>query len=235
VIHAVATTRADGYAEPRNAPLYQMAARADRPLLAGTSAADVIAEIGQDDRDLVVARAGGFGPMYDTGLELRRLGVGTVVVVGVSVNVAWLTSKEITMVRVRALESEPTPLPGSVVEAAAAAEVVICCLFNEHQVEEVLLGTDWLEDGPLPRRRTAANDGKPLPTDASGGYNIYPSEVEAALAAHPAVARVAVVGIPAPVIGEIGVAFVVRGGAEPATEAALQAWCRGPDRGLQGA
>jgi nicotinamidase-related amidase len=92
VIHAVATTRADGYAEPRNAPLYQMAARAGRPLLAGTPAADVIAEIGQDDRDLVVARAGGLGPMYDTGLELllRRLGVGTVVVAGVSVNVAIL-------------------------------------------------------------------------------------------------------------------------------------------------
>jgi acyl-CoA synthetase (AMP-forming)/AMP-acid ligase II len=59
-----------------------------------------------------------------------------------------------------------------------------------------------------------------------GGYNIYPSEVEAALAAHPAVARVAVVGIPAPVIGEIGVAFIVRGQAEPLTEAGLRAWCR---------
>jgi nicotinamidase-related amidase len=92
VIHSVATTRADGYAEPRNAPLYLMAARAGKPLLAGTSAAEVIAEIGRDDRDLVVARAGGLGPMYDTGLELllRHLGVRTVVVAGVSVNVAIL-------------------------------------------------------------------------------------------------------------------------------------------------
>jgi nicotinamidase-related amidase len=92
VIHSVATTRADGYAEPRNAPLYRMAAGAGRPLLAGTPAAEVIAEIGQDDRDLVVARAAGLGPMYDTGLELllRRLGVGTVVVAGVSVNIAIL-------------------------------------------------------------------------------------------------------------------------------------------------
>jgi nicotinamidase-related amidase len=92
VIHALATTRADGYAEPRNAPLYLMAARAGKPLLAGTPAAQVIAEIGLDDRDLVVSRAGGLGPMYDTGLEslLRRLGIRTVVVAGVSVNVAIL-------------------------------------------------------------------------------------------------------------------------------------------------
>ncbi|HEX6569116.1 MAG TPA: AMP-binding protein [Acidimicrobiales bacterium] len=41
-----------------------------------------------------------------------------------------------------------------------------------------------------------------------GGYNVYPAEVEAALAAHPAVAEVAVVARPDPVMGEIGVAVV---------------------------
>ena len=41
-----------------------------------------------------------------------------------------------------------------------------------------------------------------------GGYNVYPAEVEAALAAHPAVADVAVVPRPDPVMGEIGVAVV---------------------------
>jgi acyl-CoA synthetase (AMP-forming)/AMP-acid ligase II len=75
-----------------------------------------------------------------------------------------------------------------------------------------------------------------------GGYNIYPSEVEAALGSHPGVARVTVVGTAAPVIGEIGVAFVVpraggSGGSSPRastlaetldalTEADLRAWCR---------
>jgi acyl-CoA synthetase (AMP-forming)/AMP-acid ligase II len=59
-----------------------------------------------------------------------------------------------------------------------------------------------------------------------GGYNIYPSEVEAALAAHPRVARVAVVGAPAPVIGEIGVAFVVPDAAQAVTAAELKQWCR---------
>ncbi|MGH9091260.1 MAG: class I adenylate-forming enzyme family protein [Acidimicrobiales bacterium] len=42
-----------------------------------------------------------------------------------------------------------------------------------------------------------------------GGYNVYPVEVEDVLAGHPAVARAAVVGAPDPVLGEVGVAFVV--------------------------
>jgi acyl-CoA synthetase (AMP-forming)/AMP-acid ligase II len=42
-----------------------------------------------------------------------------------------------------------------------------------------------------------------------GGYNVYPLEIENLLAEHPAVDRVAVVGVPAAVIGEMGVAFVV--------------------------
>jgi acyl-CoA synthetase (AMP-forming)/AMP-acid ligase II len=42
-----------------------------------------------------------------------------------------------------------------------------------------------------------------------GGYNVYPAEVEGVLGDHPAVGQVAVVGAPDPVLGEIGVAFVV--------------------------
>jgi acyl-CoA synthetase (AMP-forming)/AMP-acid ligase II len=42
-----------------------------------------------------------------------------------------------------------------------------------------------------------------------GGYNVYPAEVEGVLGGHTAVAQVAVVGTPDPVLGEIGVAFVV--------------------------
>ncbi len=42
-----------------------------------------------------------------------------------------------------------------------------------------------------------------------GGYNVYPFETEAVLAAHPGVAEIAVVPRPDDVMGEIGVAFVV--------------------------
>jgi acyl-CoA synthetase (AMP-forming)/AMP-acid ligase II len=60
-----------------------------------------------------------------------------------------------------------------------------------------------------------------------GGYNVYPAEVEGVLSEHPSIARVAVVGIPDPVLGEIGVAFVVAtpGASVPARDA-LRGWCR---------
>lgn len=45
-----------------------------------------------------------------------------------------------------------------------------------------------------------------------GGYNVYPGEVEAVLGEHAAVDQVAVIGVPDPVLGEIGVAFVVPSG-----------------------
>ncbi|MBU6437438.1 MAG: AMP-binding protein [Betaproteobacteria bacterium] len=60
----------------------------------------------------------------------------------------------------------------------------------------------------------------------SGGENIYPSEVEAVLAAHPAVQDVAVVGVPDAKWGEAVQAVVVcRPGAQ-VDEAALLGWCR---------
>jgi acyl-CoA synthetase (AMP-forming)/AMP-acid ligase II len=64
----------------------------------------------------------------------------------------------------------------------------------------------------------------------SGGENIYPSEVEALLAAHPAVQDVAVVGLPDATWGEkVLAAVVARPGhalTQPELEAALEAWCR---------
>ena len=43
----------------------------------------------------------------------------------------------------------------------------------------------------------------------SGGFNIYPREIEELLAEHPSVAEVAVAGVPDAVRGEVPVAFVV--------------------------
>jgi acyl-CoA synthetase (AMP-forming)/AMP-acid ligase II len=58
----------------------------------------------------------------------------------------------------------------------------------------------------------------------SGGFNIYPSDLEAQLREHPSVAEAAVVGVPSQQWGETPVAFVVlRHGARDEPEA-LRAW-----------
>ncbi len=59
-----------------------------------------------------------------------------------------------------------------------------------------------------------------------GGYNVYPIEVENTLGQHDAVDRVAVLGTEAPVLGEIGVAFVVPADpSAPPTLDELRQWC----------
>jgi malonyl-CoA/methylmalonyl-CoA synthetase len=55
----------------------------------------------------------------------------------------------------------------------------------------------------------------------SGGFNVYPREVEDVLLAHPGVSEVAVVGTPSDEWGEIVTAFVVPAGDEPRPDVLL--------------
>ncbi len=65
----------------------------------------------------------------------------------------------------------------------------------------------------------------------TGGFNIYPSDLEAVLREHPAVADVAVVGVPSQQWGETPVAFVVRReGHDVGAEAELLQWVNAAHR-----
>jgi malonyl-CoA/methylmalonyl-CoA synthetase len=60
----------------------------------------------------------------------------------------------------------------------------------------------------------------------SGGYNIYPREIEDVLEAHPMVAEVAVIGMPDAEMGEQVVAVIVPKQGETPTAAEIIAFCR---------
>ena len=60
----------------------------------------------------------------------------------------------------------------------------------------------------------------------SGGFNVYPAEVEKLLSAHPAVGMVAVLGVADDRLGEVGKAFVVTRPGAALEPAELVAWAR---------
>ncbi|MFK7733278.1 MAG: class I adenylate-forming enzyme family protein [Pseudomonadales bacterium] len=60
----------------------------------------------------------------------------------------------------------------------------------------------------------------------SGGYNIYPREVEICIESHPDVISAAVVGIPDKLYGEVGYAYVLAPEGKDLAEQVLKSWCK---------
>lgn len=100
---------------------------------------------------------------------------------------------------------------------------------DDERTAEVLGSQGWLTTGDLGRldeRGYLTLVGRRSEMYIRGGYNVYPAEVERALSEHPAVAQIAVLGVPDPVLGEIGAAFVVPGPDGPPDLADLRAFCK---------
>jgi acyl-CoA synthetase (AMP-forming)/AMP-acid ligase II len=61
----------------------------------------------------------------------------------------------------------------------------------------------------------------------SGGFNIYPSDIEHELHQHPAVAEAAVIGVPSDAWGETPVAYVALKPGADASPEDVKAWVNG--------
>jgi nicotinamidase-related amidase len=93
VVHCVAENRGDGRGAADNCKVFAKNKRLRRetgstPIDQGTEGAKLVAELGPDDRDIVVPRIHGLTPFTQTSLDqiLRNLSIRTLVVTGVSVN-----------------------------------------------------------------------------------------------------------------------------------------------------
>jgi long-chain acyl-CoA synthetase len=129
---------------------------------------------------------------------------------------------------VRILGEDDGELPiGEVGEVCVRGGAVMLGYWGRPEATAETLRNDWLHTGDLGRMDEFGyvyllDRAKDL--IISGGSNVYAVEVEAAMADHPAVNEVAVIGLPDRTWGELVVAVVVPNG-EP-DEAAIAAHCR---------
>jgi len=123
-------------------------------------------------------------------------------------------------------ETAGAPLPGTRVDIAADGEVLVSgpTVAPGAADPDGVLHTGDLGELDAAGRLTVT--GRKADTIVTGGENVAPAEVEAALAAHPAVADVAVHARPDPEWGEAVVATVVLRPAASADADELRAHCR---------
>jgi len=118
---------------------------------------------------------------------------------------------------------------GAVGELMVKAPTLCAGYWNQPELTARAFVDGWFHTGDLAMR---AEDGyytlcgRRSDLIISGGFNVYPREVEELLGEHPAVAEVAVAGMADRVRGEVPVGFVVRTEQVDASEADLIEFCR---------
>jgi len=133
-------------------------------------------------------------------------------------------------VEMRAVDDSGADVPqGELGEIAIRGHNVMKGYWNKPEATAAAIPDGWFRTGDLAR---IDEDGYFFIVDRKkeliirGGYNVYPREIEEALHEHPAVAEVAVVGIPHDSLGEeVGAAVALKPGAT-ATPDELRAFAK---------
>jgi fatty-acyl-CoA synthase len=109
--------------------------------------------------------------------------------------------------------------PGESGEICVIGPAVFAGYFNNPEANAKAFRDGWFRTGDLGHMDAEGFlyiTGRASDMYISGGSNVYPREVEEKLLEHPAIAEAAVVGMPDPLWGEVGVAVcVARQGAAP--------------------
>jgi fatty-acyl-CoA synthase len=102
--------------------------------------------------------------------------------------------------------------PGEVGEICVRGPLLMSGYWKDPELTQRSFVDGWLRSGDLayqdPRGYYYIVD-RAKDMIVSGGFNVYPKEVEDVIAQHPAVAAVAVIGVPDPLWGEAVKAIVV--------------------------
>jgi acyl-CoA synthetase (AMP-forming)/AMP-acid ligase II len=118
----------------------------------------------------------------------------------------------------------PVPV-GSVGEICCRGPAVFAGYHGNPEATAKALRGGWFHTGDLGRldeRGLLYITGRESDMYISGGSNVYPREVEEILLTHPGILEVAVLGVPDPKWGEIGVAVIVRrSGEKPVSESEI--------------
>lgn len=138
--------------------------------------------------------------------------------------------KPVKGVDVRVVKEDGSDVkPGEVGEIIARGPNIMLGYWKRPEDTEDVLRDGWLHTGDL---ATVDEDGYIYLVDrkkdmiVTGGENVYSTEVEAVLYAHPAVKEAAVISIPDPDWGEAVHACVALRDGKPATEEEITEFCR---------
>lgn len=109
---------------------------------------------------------------------------------------------------------------GTTGEICVIGPAVFAGYYNNPDANEKAFRNGWFRTGDLGHMDAGGFvyiTGRSSDMYISGGSNIYPREIEEKILLHPDISEAAVLGVPDPVWGEVGIAVcVVREGAEPA-------------------
>lgn len=109
-------------------------------------------------------------------------------------------------------EGQPVPT-GEIGEITICSDHIMSGYWNKPEETDKVLRNGWIWTGDLARQDKDGLIylvGRSKEMLISGGFNIYPAEVEACLSGCPGVRETAVIGLPDETLGEVCTAFVVR-------------------------